>query len=197
MTNQTLDNRVACRRVDGKVKRFLRGQKHRSFMEFCEFLDPSVGIGRVRRRIRSLSSRSSVTRTDRTTDPSSPVFQSLREELICSHVSPVDIPLITELDESDPMNGPSFDRELFAALGACNMRSAPSLDGINYETLLGLLDHSSSSRVIFLLLFNVMFREKHWFLLSRSLTLLVFGLSRSLLRCVRPLKGSSTNDLSF
>ena len=90
MLNQTRGDRVACRSVDGEVERFLRGQKHRSVVAFCESFDPSVGLGKIWSTIRSLSVRSSASKTDRTTGLSSPVFRSLR----------------------DPMNGPLSDQEL-------------------------------------------------------------------------------------
>ena len=71
----------------------------------------------------------------------------------------MDIPLIADFDKSDPMNGPFSDQEFTAALGSCNVLSAPSLNGISYGTLLGFLDRSSSLQVFLLSLFNAMFRE--------------------------------------
>ena len=44
-------------------------------------------------------------RSDRITGPNSPAFRALREELICSHIPPVDIPLLTEVDRFDSING--------------------------------------------------------------------------------------------
>ena len=120
---------------------FLRG--------ILRVLDLLVDLGRVERTIMSLFARSGASRIDRTTDPSSPIFQTLREELICPHIPPVDIPLITEVDESNPINGPLSDRKLSATLGSYNVRLAPGLNGVSYGTLLGLLYHSSCSKVFF------------------------------------------------
>ena len=65
----------------------------------------------------------------------------------------MEIPLFTEVDESNPMNGPFSEQEFFAALRSCNTRSVPGFNGISYETFLGLLDRSNCSRVFLLLIF--------------------------------------------
>ena len=56
---QTREERARCRKIDGEVKRFLRRQKHLSFVTFCESIDPSVGLTRIWRTVKSLSSRAS------------------------------------------------------------------------------------------------------------------------------------------
>ena len=151
---QTRDERAACRRVDGEVKRFLRKQKHLSFVSFCESIDPSLGLTRIWRTVKSMSSRVAGYRTGRGTDPDSPVLKALREELVCPGVPPVEIPMLVDVDESDPVNLPFTGREFSAALGSCNSRSDPGLDGVGYGALLGL---SESARKHLLSSFNCMF----------------------------------------
>ena len=145
---QTREERVRCRWVDGEVKRFLRRQKHLSFVAFCESIDPSVGLMRIWRTVRSLSSRASGGRTDRCSDSDSPAMQALREELVSSGIAPVSVPMLLEVDETDPMNGPFSSLEFSRVLGSCNVRSAPGLDGIGYGVLRGMSDWASLSSVV-------------------------------------------------
>ena len=65
---QTREERVLCKRIDDEVKRFLRREKQLSFVVFCESIDPSVGLTRIWRTVRSLSSRASGGRMDRCSD---------------------------------------------------------------------------------------------------------------------------------
>ena len=51
---QTREERVRCRKIDGEVKRFLRRQKHLSFVAFCESIDPSMCLTRIWRTVKSL-----------------------------------------------------------------------------------------------------------------------------------------------
>ena len=71
---QTRDERAACRRIDGEVKRFLRKQKHLSFVSFCESIDPSLGLTRIWRTVKSMSSQVAGYRTGPGTDPDSPAL---------------------------------------------------------------------------------------------------------------------------
>ena len=109
---QTRDERAACRRIDGEVKRFLRRQKHLSFVFFCESIDPSLGLTRIWRTVRSMSSRVVGYRTGRGTDPDSPALEALREELVCPGVPPVEVPTIVDVDDANPMNFPFTARAL-------------------------------------------------------------------------------------
>ena len=102
--------------MDEEVKRFLRRQKHLSF----------------------LSSRVAGSRTDRVTDPDSPAWVALREELFSPNILPFEIPMLSEVDDTDHMNRPFSGREFSAALSSYNVRSAPGLDGVGYGALLGL-----------------------------------------------------------
>ena len=81
---QTRKERASCRRVDEEVKRFLRRQKHLSFVSFCEFIDPSMGLSRIWKTVKSLSSRVAGSRTGRGTDLDLPALVALREELVTS-----------------------------------------------------------------------------------------------------------------
>ena len=85
-TSQTREGRATCRRVDEEVKRFLRRQKHLSFISFCESIDPSMGLSRIWKTVKSLSSRVAGSRTDRVTGPDSTALVALREELVCPSV---------------------------------------------------------------------------------------------------------------
>ena len=151
---QTRDERAACRTIDGEVKRFLRRQKHLCFVAFCESIDPSLGMTRIWRTVKSMSSRVAGYRTGRGTDPDSPALEALREELVCPGVPPVEDPMLVDIDDSDPMDFPFTVREFSAALGSCNSRSAPGLDGVGYGVL---LDLSERARELLLSLFNRMF----------------------------------------
>ena len=154
---QTREERVRCRKIDGEVKRFLRRQKHLSFVDFCESIDPSMGLTRIWRTVKSLSSRASGGRTDRCIDPDSPAMQALREELVSPDVAPVSVPMLLGVDELEPMNGPFSMLEFSAALETCNVRSAPGLDGIGYGVLRGM---SKRAKEFVLSLFNRMFLPK-------------------------------------
>ena len=156
---QTRDERVRCRRIDDKVKRFLRRQKHLSFVAFCEAIDPSVGLTRIWRTVKSLSLRASGSRTDRCSDPDSPAMQALMEELVSPEIAPVSVPMLLEVDQSEPMNGPFSALEFSAALKSCNVRSAPGYDGIGYGVLRGM---SGRAREFVLSLFNRMFIESRF-----------------------------------
>ena len=84
-----------------------------------------------------MSSRVAGYRTGRGTDPDSPALEALREELVRPGIPPVEIPMLVDIDDSDPMNHPFTGREFSAALGSCNSRSTPGLDGVGYGILLG------------------------------------------------------------
>ena len=142
-----------------------------------------MGLSRIWKTVKSLSSRVAGSHTDRGTDPDSPALVALREELVCPSISPVEIPMLSEVDDTDLMNRPFSGREFFAALSSCNVRSAPGLDGVGYGTLLGL---SERSKVFLLSLFNHMFSVSRfppswgtpWYNFFRRLALISFDLSR-------------------
>ena len=158
-TCQTREERVRCRRVDSEVKKFLRRQKHLSFVAFCESIDPSVGLTRIWRTVRSLSSQASGGRTDRCSDPDSPAMQALREELVCPGIAPVSVSMLLDVDETDPMNGSFSALEFSTALESCNVRSAPGLDGIGYGVPRGM---SERARGFVFSLFSRMFVESRF-----------------------------------
>ena len=79
---------------------------------------------------------------------------ALREELVCPSISPVEIPMLSELNDTDLMNRPFSGRGFSAALSSCNVRFASSFDGVGYGALLGL---SERSKEFLLSLFNRMF----------------------------------------
>ena len=64
-----------------------------SFKVSCESLDPYRGIARIWLSHRALSSRSEATRNNVLTDPDSPVFWSLQDELVRGDVPPSDAPV--------------------------------------------------------------------------------------------------------
>ena len=109
--------------------------------------------------VRSLSSRASGGRTDRCSGPDSPAIQALREELVCPGIATVSVPLLLDVDETDPMNGPFSALEFSAALESCNVRSAPGLAGIGYGVLRGM---SERARGFVLSLFSRMFVESRF-----------------------------------
>ena len=114
--SQTREGRTTCRRVDEEVERFLRRQNHLSFISFCESIDPSMGLYRIWKTVKSLSSR-------------------------------VEIPMLSEVDDSDHMNQPFSGREFSVALSSCS-------NGVGYGALLGL---SERSKEFLLSLYNRMF----------------------------------------
>ena len=90
--------------MNEEVERFLRRQKHLSFISFCESIDPSLGLSRIWRTVNSMSSRFAGCRTGRGTEPDSPALRALREELVCPGIPPVELPMLLDADDSDYMN---------------------------------------------------------------------------------------------
>ena len=86
-------------------------------------------------------------------------MQALREELVSPGIAPVSVPMLLEVDELEPMNGPFSMLEFSAALETCNFRSAPGLDGIGYGVLRGM---SERAEEFILSLFNQMFIESRF-----------------------------------
>ena len=101
-----------------------------------------MGLSRILKTVKSLSSRVAGSHTDRVTDPDSPALVALREELVCASTLPVEIPMLSDVDDTDLMNQSFSAREFSVALGSCNVRSAPGLDGVGYGALLGLSERS-------------------------------------------------------
>ena len=63
-----------------------------------------MGLNRIWRTVKSLSSRIAGSCTNRGTDLDSPSLRALREELVCSGIAPFVVPMITNVDDVDPMN---------------------------------------------------------------------------------------------
>ena len=82
--------------MDEKGQRFLRKQKHLSFASFCESIDPSLGLTRIWKTVKSMSSRVAGYRTGRGTDLDSPASEALREELVFPGIPPVEIPVTSQ-----------------------------------------------------------------------------------------------------
>ena len=80
--------------------------------------------------------------THRCSDPDSPAIQALREELVCPGIAPVSVPMLLDVDETDPMNRPFSALEFSAVLESCNVRSASGLDGIGYGVLRGMSEQA-------------------------------------------------------
>ena len=74
--------------------------------------------------------------------------------MVCPSILPVEIPMLSGVDDTDDMNQSFSGREFSAALGSCNVRSAPGLDDVGYGALLGLSDRSKE---FLLSLYNRMF----------------------------------------
>ena len=72
-------------------------------------------------------------------------MQAHREELVSPGIAPVSVAMLLKVDETDPMNGPFSASEFLAALGSCNVRSAPGLDGVRYGVLRGMSERASGS----------------------------------------------------
>ena len=62
--------------------------------------------------------------------------------------------MLSDVDDTDPMNRPFSGREFSAVLSSCNVRSAPGLDGVGCGALLGL---SERAKECLLSLFHLMF----------------------------------------
>ena len=75
-------------------------------------------------------------------------MQALREDLVSPDIAPVSVPMLLEVDESEPMNGPFSTLEFSAALETCNVRSAPGLDGIGYGVLRGMSERADHRRTV-------------------------------------------------
>lgn len=143
-----------CQGMDVEVKRFLRAQKIRFFMELCGILTPSMGSIKIRSRVRSLASKIGSRNSGVFAKHNSPILRKLQYDLVASHIVPVTIAPKPQFYETDPMNRPFLKQELDVALSACMSRSAPSLYGITHKVIRSFSDPISD---FVLYLFNGIF----------------------------------------
>ena len=156
LRSQTRLGKAEFRRVDGKVKRFLRSRKVESFRAYCDSLSPSSGLGKIWRTVRSMCARRVSRCSGATNSLDSLELRALQDELVRPQCAPVGIPRIETTDESDPMVAPFSSREFSVALASCGARTSPGLDGIEYRVVRGL---SSFSLEFLLAVYNRMFRD--------------------------------------
>ena len=154
-SDQTAEKKAEFKRLDSKVKIFLKRQKRSSFHVFCESIDPSQGINKNWFTLRALATRTGALRTNVLTDMNSPEFEELRSYLVQEDVSLADIPLRGVGVGDKHLDEPFTRRELDSAMASCRAWSAPGLDGVSYETLRRFSD---GTRAFMLHLFNWMFR---------------------------------------
>lgn len=80
--------------------------------------------------VRSLASRCSSKNTDVVTDTNSAELKAVQEALVVSNIAPVEVPVIADVDDTDPMNRPFSSAKFRTVLNSCEACTFPGLDGI-------------------------------------------------------------------
>lgn len=122
---QTHEMRDKFRSVDNEVKWFLRKKKKTSFVKFCDFINPSMGLKDIWGKVKSISNASHPLRTGICNDPQSEIFKKLQDDLANEHIPLSNLPFVPEPHIEDRFNRPITRREYELALSQCKKNTSP------------------------------------------------------------------------
>lgn len=129
--SQTTANIIKFRKVDEKVKRFLRRKKKLSFTDFCNFLSPSMGTKEIWGKVRAFATSTQPLRTGIINDPDSQHFRQLQNYLVQENIQCSHLPFVSGLNGDELLNGPFSITEFNLAMLQSKKDTAPGMDSIS------------------------------------------------------------------
>lgn len=153
---QTNLNRIRFNEIDNEVKWFLRNKKKTAYVEFCNKINPSMGMKHIWARVKAFATALQPLRTGITNDPDSEVFLRLQRELVQEDVRPTLLPFLKDFNSDSTINSPFSESEYYNALNSIKKNTLPGLDSITYHILKKL---PAKSKQFLLILFNTFFVE--------------------------------------
>lgn len=149
-------NRSRFNEVDNEVKWFLRSKKKASFVEFCNSINPTMGMSHIWSRVKAFATASQPLRTGITNDPDSEIFHKLPNDLVHEAVPLTTLPPLTDFNSASLINSPFSENEFYNAINNIKKDTSPGLDSITYLILKKL---TPTAKKFLLTLFNIFFTK--------------------------------------